>query len=39
MDLEIGQKVNLIVGLETALGYTVLINESKEGLIYRNVED
>ncbi|MEQ6124263.1 DNA-binding protein [Pseudotenacibaculum sp. MALMAid0570] len=36
MDLEIGQKVNLIIGVETALGFTVLIEESHEGLIYRN---
>ena len=36
MDLEVGQKVDLIIGVETALGYTVLINESYEGLIYRN---
>lgn len=36
MDLEIGQKVGLIIGVESALGYTVLIEESHEGLIYRN---
>ena len=36
MELEIGQKVDLVIGAETALGYTVLINESEEGLIYRN---
>lgn len=36
MDLEIGQKVDLIIGVETALGYTVLIDETHEGLIYRN---
>lgn len=36
MELEIGQKVDLIIGTETALGYTVLIEESYEGLIYKN---
>lgn len=36
MELEIGQKVDLIIGVETALGYTVLIDESHEGLLYRN---
>ncbi len=36
MDLEVGQKVELVVGIETALGYTVLIEETYEGLIYRN---
>lgn len=36
MNLEIGQKVDIIVGKETALGFSVLIEESFEGLIYRN---
>ncbi len=36
MELEIGQKVAIIVGKETTLGYIVLIEESIEGLIYRN---
>ncbi len=36
MDLEIGQKVDLIIGVRTALGYSVLINEELEGLIYKN---
>lgn len=36
MELEIGQKVAIIVGKETTLGYIVLIEESMEGLIYRN---
>ncbi|MFD2565848.1 DNA-binding protein [Pseudotenacibaculum haliotis] len=36
MELEVGQKVDLIIGVETALGYTVLIDETHEGLIYRN---
>ncbi len=36
MELEIGQKVDLIIGIESTLGYTVLINEEREGLIYKN---
>ena len=36
MDLKIGDKVTIVIGVETALGYTVLIDESIEGLIYRN---
>ncbi|HKJ06854.1 MAG TPA: hypothetical protein VJ970_05255 [Flavobacteriaceae bacterium] len=36
MDLNVGDKVNLIVGRSTALGFTVLINESYEGLLYKN---
>jgi predicted RNA-binding protein (virulence factor B family) len=36
MDLKIGDRVAIIIGVETALGYTVLIDESIEGLIYRN---
>ena len=36
MDLEIGQKVAIIIGTETALGFTVLIEESLEGLVYKN---
>ena len=36
MDLEIGQKVAIIIGTETALGFTVLIEESMEGLVYKN---
>lgn len=36
MELEVGQKVNLIIGVETALGYTVLIDESQEGLLFRS---
>lgn len=34
MNLKEGDKVDLIVGLQTALGYTVLINEQYEGLLY-----
>ncbi|GGH02161.1 hypothetical protein GCM10011416_21180 [Polaribacter pacificus] len=36
MDLEVGDKVSLIIGTETHLGFTVLIDESFEGLLYRN---
>lgn len=36
MDLEVGQKVDLIIGVRTALGYTVMIDEEFEGLIYKN---
>lgn len=36
MELEIGQKVDLIIGTKTALGYTVLIEEEVEGLLYKN---
>lgn len=36
MDLQEGDKVELIVEAETALGYVVLINEEFEGLLYRN---
>ena len=36
MDLEVGDKVSLIIGAETNLGFTVLIDEEFEGLLYRN---
>ncbi|RBW58223.1 DNA-binding protein [Tenacibaculum sp. E3R01] len=36
MDLKIGDKVDLVIGTESHLGYTVLINEEFEGLLYRN---
>lgn len=36
MELEIGQKVDLLIGIRTGLGYTVLINEEQEGLLYKN---
>lgn len=36
MDLQEGDKVDLIIGVQTALGYTVLINEAYEGLLYAN---
>jgi predicted RNA-binding protein (virulence factor B family) len=36
MDLKVGDRVAIVIGVETHLGYTVLIDESHEGLIYRN---
>lgn len=36
MELKEGDKVGLVIGVQTALGYTVLINESHEGLLYNN---
>ena len=36
MDLKVGDKVDLIIGLQTHLGFTVLINEQYEGLLYKN---
>ncbi|MBL4905390.1 MAG: DNA-binding protein [Flavobacteriaceae bacterium] len=36
MDLEVGDKVSLIIGTETNLGFTVLIEEEFEGLLYQN---
>ena len=36
MDLQIGDKVELVIETETALGFVVLINEEFEGLLYRN---
>ncbi|TCP26787.1 hypothetical protein EV195_102129 [Tenacibaculum skagerrakense] len=36
MEFKEGDKVELIIGVQTALGYTVLIEESYEGLLYSN---
>lgn len=36
MDLEVGDKVSLIIEAETHLGFSVLIDEEFEGLLYRN---
>ena len=36
MELEIGQKVDIIIGKETMLGFIVLIEESLEGLVYKS---
>lgn len=34
--MEIGDNVNLIIGKESPLGFSVLINEEFEGLLYHN---
>lgn len=36
MDLQEGNQVTLLIETETSLGYTVLINNEFEGLLYRN---
>ncbi|SDX27980.1 hypothetical protein SAMN05444411_104104 [Lutibacter oricola] len=36
MDLKVGDKVDLIVVRQTALGFTVLIDEEFEGILYLN---
>lgn len=36
MDLQEGDKVRLIIETETGLGYTVLINEEFDGLLFRS---
>lgn len=36
MDLQEGDKVSLVIETETALGYTVLINEEFDGLLFRS---
>ena len=36
MDLKVGDKVDLIIGVQSHLGFTVLINEEYEGLLYKN---
>ena len=36
MDLEVGDKVSLIIGSQTDLGFNVWIDEDYEGLLYRN---
>lgn len=36
MDLKIGDQVHLIIERETPLGYVVLIEETREGLLYKN---
>lgn len=36
MNLKEGEKVNLIIETETGLGYTVLINEEFDGLLFRS---
>ncbi len=36
MDLQEGDKVQLVIETETGLGYTVLINEEFDGLLFRS---
>ena len=36
MDLQIGDKVDLIVIRKTGIGFTVLVEEEYEGMLYRN---
>ncbi len=36
MDLKVGDKVDLIVVRNTAIGFTVLVNEEFEGMLYKN---
>jgi hypothetical protein len=36
MELKVGDKVQLVIGVQTALGYTVLIEESMEGLLFNS---
>ncbi|MGY0408267.1 MAG: DNA-binding protein [Polaribacter sp.] len=36
MDLQEGDKVHLVIEAETSLGYTVLINEEFDGLLFRS---
>ena len=36
IELEIGQKVTILIGKETSLGFVVLIEESLEGLVYKS---
>jgi len=36
MDLKVGDKVDLIVVRNTGMGFTVLVNEEFEGLLYKN---
>ncbi|GAB1309637.1 hypothetical protein KH5_23200 [Urechidicola sp. KH5] len=36
MDLKVGDKVDLIIGRNTRIGFTVLINKQFEGLLYKN---
>ncbi len=36
MDLKVGEKVDLIVVRNIAIGFTVLVNEEFEGMLYKN---
>lgn len=36
MDLKVGDKVDLVVVRQTAIGFTVLVNQEFEGMLYKN---
>ena len=36
MELKVGDKVNLLVVRKTDIGFTVLVNEEFEGMLYKN---
>lgn len=36
MELKVGDKVDLVVGRSTSIGFTVLVNQEYEGLLYKN---
>ena len=36
MDIKEGDQVKLFINKETSLGYSVVINQEYEGLLYRN---
>ena len=36
MEYKVGDKVNLVIGRISRLGFTVLINKDTEGLLYKN---
>lgn len=36
MELKVGDKVDLLVVRKTAIGFTVLVNEEFEGILYKN---
>lgn len=44
MEVQVGEKVALVIGMQTALGYIVTINDEVEGLlfasdVFRNLEE
>ena len=36
MELKVGDKVDIVVGRNVAIGFTVLVNQEFEGMLYRN---
>ena len=36
MELQVGDKVDLVIGVQTTLGYSVLIDEEFEGLLFNS---